>query len=392
MESERATLAEERRQWQAEREACNGAARQDAERRQQQIEAQSAEFELQRTALTAERNSLGAERAALAEERRQWESRRLELPAQTQSAPQTELTSRSSEESPAATPEPPSTPQPLFEEPAKQPPVDLSEVLRRIGAKLELSEEEATTATASTPMQALRASVNSPADSADQAPQPLRALSAATEDEESIDDYMSRLMQRVCPGSGEADGPSKAAQRPAATRAARQPTTVPTAVEPPQPAAATSPPPSQPEPVNVRLRTPPRHIELSVFRELANLSARHAIQLHSRRALVHAMYGKLTVSCVALVASVGLFWMWKEFRACRLTLYSSLVAIVVAIFWGLEYALLTGRLIVNQAGHVNINWKSPSRCPPTPPRPPPPPTRPPKAAAIPPSRRSSRAV
>ncbi len=69
------------------------------------------------------------------------------------------------------------------------------------------------------------------------------------------------------------------------------------------------------------------------------------------------MYGKLTVTFVALVAGVGLFWMWKEFGACKLTLYGSLVAIVVAIFWGMEYALLSGRLIVNKSGHLNIDWK-----------------------------------
>ena len=80
------------------------------------------------------------------------------------------------------------------------------------------------------------------------------------------------------------------------------------------------------------------------------MSARHAIQQHSRRMLVRAMYSKLTVAFVALIAGGGLFWMWSEFGACKLTLYASLVAIVVAVFWGLEYVLLTGRLIVKKSG------------------------------------------
>ena len=93
------------------------------------------------------------------------------------------------------------------------------------------------------------------------------------------------------------------------------------------------------------------------------MSARNAIHQHSRRMLVRAMYSKLTVAAVALVAGIGLFWMWGQFGACKMTLCSSLVAIVVAVFWGLEYALLTGRLIVGKSGHINIELEGflPSR-------------------------------
>lgn len=69
------------------------------------------------------------------------------------------------------------------------------------------------------------------------------------------------------------------------------------------------------------------------------------------------MYGKLTVTFVAFVASIGLFWLWKQFGACKLTFYSSLLATVVAIFWGLEYAILTGRVIVGKSGHIQIGRK-----------------------------------
>ena len=117
--------------------------------------------------------------------------------------------------------------------------------------------------------------------------------------------------------------------------------------------------PEEPELLQLRPRTPAKHIDLSAFRELANMSARNAIHQHSRRMLVNAMYSKLTVAGVALVASIGLFWMWGQFGACKMTLWSSLVAIVVAVFWGLEYALLTGRLIVKKSGHLNIERKTP---------------------------------
>ena len=167
-------------------------------------------------------------------------------------------------------------------------------------------------------------------------------------------------MRRVGSSTGEADAPSRAGQRAEPLRPRSEASAVPTATEPTQPAPETSPSPEQLEPVQARLRTTPKQIDLSAFRELANFSARRAIQQHSRRTLVHAMYSKLTVMVVALAASVGLLWIWKEFGACRLTLYSSLAAIGVAIFWGLEYALLTGRLIVTNRGHVNIDWKGSS--------------------------------
>jgi chromosome segregation ATPase len=359
LETQRNALAEERRQWQAQQEA---EAQQTANTRQAQIDAQLAEIESQHNALAAERDSLEAQRNALGEERRQWELQRIELPPQEQVVVRTEPSSApSSQELPAATVASPETPEPQFEAPAPQSPVDLHEVFRRIGAKLNLCEEEQTPPTLPSPAP-MSPSRNAPrSDATGHAPQQAVALSAAKADEEeSIDDYMSRLMRRVGSSTGEADAPSRAGQRPEPPRPRREASAVPTATEPTQPVSQTSPPPEQPEPVQARARTTPTHIDLSAFRELANFSARHAIQQHSRRTLVHAMYSKLTVMVVALLASVGLFWTWKEYGACRLTLYSSLVAIGVAIFWGLEYAFLTGRLIVNNRGHVNIDWKGSS--------------------------------
>ena len=106
---------------------------------------------------------------------------------------------------------------------------------------------------------------------------------------------------------------------------------------------------------------PAKPINMEALRELANLSAKNAINQHARRTLIRAMYGKLTVVAVAFVASVGLFWQWSQYGACEMTFYSSLLAIVVALFWGLEYAYLTGRLIIKKSGHINIDWHGSSR-------------------------------
>jgi hypothetical protein len=100
---------------------------------------------------------------------------------------------------------------------------------------------------------------------------------------------------------------------------------------------------------------------MEALRELANISAKSAIDQHARRTLIHTMYGTLVLAAVALAAAVGLFWMWKQYGACEMTLYSSLLAIVVALFSGLEYAYLTGRLIVGKKGRINIDWQISSR-------------------------------
>ena len=96
------------------------------------------------------------------------------------------------------------------------------------------------------------------------------SAAAGEEDEESIDDYMSRLMQRVRPGASEQEAPPRAPRRPEPAHAAREASACPAAFEPPQPAVATAPPPDEPEAVEVRPRTTPKHIDLSAFRELAN--------------------------------------------------------------------------------------------------------------------------
>jgi hypothetical protein len=39
-----------------------------------------------------------------------------------------------------------------------------------------------------------------------------------------------------------------------------------------------------------------------------------------------------------------------------MTYYSGLIALLVAIYWGMEYALLSGRLTISKSGHIDIDW------------------------------------
>ena len=133
---------------------------------------------------------------------------------------------------------------------------------------------------------------------------------------------------------------------------------------PPQPAA------DERRPVSIAPRTvaPEKRIDLSALRELANLSAQSAISRYSRKVLINSMYAKLMVAGVGLAAGVALFWMWKELGATPMTYYAALAALLVAIYWGMEYALLSGRLTISKSGHIDIDWNaSPHRDRATPP-------------------------
>jgi len=118
----------------------------------------------------------------------------------------------------------------------------------------------------------------------------------------------------------------------------------------------------QREPVEMSPRTaaPESRINLSALRELANLSAHAAIDRHARRTLIRIMYSKLVVAVVALLSGAALLWMWNSIQTGNQTFYSSLAALLIAIFWVLEYAILTGRLFVSKSGHIDWN-SSPHR-------------------------------
>ncbi len=73
--------------------------------------------------------------------------------------------------------------------------------------------------------------------------------------------------------------------------------------------------------------------------------------------LVDTMYSKLAMAGVALGSSIALFWFWTTSRGLELTFYTALVAVLVALYWGVEYALLTGKLIISK-GHIDIDWNA----------------------------------
>jgi hypothetical protein len=366
LETQQDALAEERRQWQAQRETTA----QDIDKNSEQVAARMAELEAEQTSLSSARTDLEAQRNALTEERRRWEAerdqamqqidaRRVQLAAD---AAKIEASLRAavvehggSEVQQDAQPvdvgeAPPSeTPELEFQEPTERSPVDLNEVFRRVGAKVDLSEEEPASATAEeAPVE--NAQRHPTAGSASTRVTASSATSSQEEseagEEESIEDYMQRLMQRVRVTSGEVESPARPAHRaePIRTREA-------------SPSASSDAPSNtvseaEPiEPIRPRAPAPAKPINMDALREVANLSAESAIGQHTRRTLVRTMRGKLFSTTVALTVSAGLFWLWWRFGTSEIALYSSTAAIIVAALWGLQYVSLIGRLIGSRKGH-----------------------------------------
>ena len=188
-----------------------------------------AELETERRALSAKWDGPVAQRNAPAEETLQRDDQRAELPL-----PQNAVVEPVADESPLPASE---TPELQFEEPVKQAPVDLNEVFRRVGAKIELAEEEPAPRAAETPPTQKVSSHNAAGD----APNAVSDAPAAEEGEESIDDYMNRLMQRVRVSSGESQSPARTTQRAEPIRTVRESSANVIAAEPPQPQPDSSP-------------------------------------------------------------------------------------------------------------------------------------------------------
>ena len=351
LEIQRTALADERQQWESQRDeaVAQEVARTDQfdarlaeleserrafqqQREQWQTEQTEAKRQLdeQRQDLAARLSELDAQRGVLDEERHQWEARRNELATATQ------------QPAIAKEPQEPALSEPQFQAPPDKAPVDLADVFRRIGANIEMEEDKPALDESAQP-------VRRPLDRTSQL-----SAAAATEtgDEESINDYMNRLMQRVRSTSGELAPASFTPPRAEAAQLSHE-TPAPVA-EPSLPAAELR----ESAEMSPRTVAPENRIDLSALRELANLSAHSAISRHSRQVLIHTMYSKLAVAAVALVVGGVLLWMWKSPGALQMTFYSALVALLVAIYWGVEYALLTGRLIISKSGHIDIDWNA----------------------------------
>ncbi len=388
LNAERNALAAERREWETERGKVQGAG--EAERKQLTDEIAKLETEkkalaaerdalaveqnalkaerntlateqetlaAERNTLTTEQETLAAERNTLAEELRQWERQQAEFVAQPESA---RLETQEPQESQV---------QPVAAS-SERAPVDLDDVFRRIGVKLNKAEdEEAALTPGPSPIGRGEEVVPgpSPLGRREEAAYTGGVSPKGREEEgegkeESIDDYMDRLMQRIRPDSGAPAPSSKTTPRKATNEAANAVTasTVESAESQAASPMSLAPNGFDPNETRPRAKPPENRTDMSAFRELANLSARSAIGHHARKVLIHTIYSKLAVAGVGLFAGVLLLWLWMRYGVWEMTFYSALAAILVAIYWGVQYALLTGRLIIDKSGSIDLGRRDSS--------------------------------
>jgi hypothetical protein len=99
-----------------------------------------------------------------------------------------------------------------------------------------------------------------------------------------------------------------------------------------------------------RAVAPEKQVDLSAMRELANFSAKAAIERHARSLLARAGGSKLFMALIGAACGGALYWMGTCHEIGSIAIPAAAVSFVVAIVWGLQYAAVTGRLIVTRSG------------------------------------------
>ncbi len=248
--------------------------------------------------------------------------------------------------------------------PAREAPLTSGEVFTRMGIELDLHDDE--------PAEAAAGSV--PADGNERLG-PARPRTEATtseagerpgdeEDEETVEAYMSRLLERVTEGTGKRSPSAPATARHRARDADRE-DALP--AEPPRgvdrqgggtPADTLSEDRGegsrQPAPASLAPRTsaPERSVNFSAMRELANLSADAAISTHARRTLRGTFRSKIAVIVVSSSTAMALLWLgWQG--AGRFAFLAAGAGLTVAVQWTLQFLVLTGHLSVGHTGRLH---------------------------------------
>jgi len=328
---ERESLRAEQRTLQTQRQALE-TEQKSLEAERESLRTQQESLETERRQLQAEQENLESQKEALRSEREAWQAERQaeeerlrRLEAELDEARQMQGESGPPEEAQVA-------------EPAHRGsgsgaacPVDVNEVLGRLGVALLPEEEEY--------------DAMPPSDGAEKtarrSSRPLEVRRPASEEDEgdeSIDAYMAQLMQRVRATSIDT------AARPSAAEEARKPAKP--AQETPAEAPAASPAPTEAPVEAARRRPVPEDPHrLIAMRELATGAAHTAIDEHSQKMLRYAAYNKLMIMVSAGLCGIGLIAGWALWGLSTTSYYSGLVCILLSLVWGVQYAVLTGRLI-----------------------------------------------
>jgi chromosome segregation ATPase len=227
--------------------------------------------------------------------------------------------------------------QPPESSPRQKKEVDLQEILNRLGHKVDFSDDDAAEAQSS-PADASRTEANSP-------PSPSKPAQEE-EEEESIDSYMSQLMKRL----GVNQSPAANVRNSTETAAPRQPAKPAEradSVEDKQQPSDNAVKRRKPAEMSPRAEAPEKNVDMSAFRDLANLSAKQALGQHDIKRLKSESRMKAVLACLGLAVGAGLLWHWYAHDPGQWVLIAAALCFVIAFYKGMQYAILIGRLIVH---------------------------------------------
>jgi hypothetical protein len=112
-----------------------------------------------------------------------------------------------------------------------------------------------------------------------------------------------------------------------------------------------------------RAVAPERNIDLRAMRQLANMSAKTAINKHESTQLTGTTRSKLVITIVAGLIGVALLGLRFLAKSPVITLTAALASFVVAGYWGVSYVLLYKRMLDIRKAHMERHLKAGEEAP-----------------------------
>ena len=187
--------------------------------------------------------------------------------------------------------------------------------------------------------------VTQPSEESQSTHQPGSEASCVDDEEQSIEQYMAGLLARVSGGSASSPAAARSSEQAQVPGAPISEAAEGTNGEVEKEASLSGLVEDEQNEVREagpRAKAPERAEDLVTLRELANLSAKSALDTHARRRLIRSVNGKLAVVGVALATAGVLFWRWTVVPDSTMHYYMGLAVILVAVLWGVQYVALAG--------------------------------------------------
>lgn len=119
--------------------------------------------------------------------------------------------------------------------------------------------------------------------------------------------------------------------------------------------------PARQTPARERPQAAEKSVDFAAMRELAVLASQGAIDRYAKAKLRAAMRGKLTVMATALGCGLLLTALGWAGRLPGFAVYGIVAAAVTLLVYSLQYAILSGRLVVNPKGQLQLAERRISR-------------------------------